>query len=376
MLGITKCMNSKKRYSKLEVLVLQEEQELIEKTSPKRKKKRIRHKKAKRKKERYLRDESAYNAHQENEFIFFIASLPFIVFNALVKQGLNLNKLNFQRYLIAYICLSIKEYFDMSLRRSIGLTKFIFWAMKWRCKVPCFKTLNNYMMKRDAKPIQDAILEFVVEPLKYIETHFNIDSMCDSLTTSSTWYNYRIKRKIKKKDHIKEHITSTAKYNAAVAVDISSGGDAQFIRPHVNKIKKQGFELKNMSGDCAYLTRDGCSAVREAGGRAHFKIKSNTISKAKGSQEWKRTVTAQKNEDPEEIDSYNLRQNAESTNHAKKSKFGSKIRSKKDSSKESEAMMKWCVYNISAVCRAHYDNTINPEYFCLNIHIERMLTYT
>lgn len=332
--------------------------------------------KAKRKKERYLRDEPAYNAHQENEFFFFISALPFIVFNALINSGLKLNKLNFKRHFIAHMCLAIKEYFNMSLRRAAGLCKFIFWAMKWRCKVPCFKTLNNYMAKRNTKHIQDCILEFSASPLRYIETHFNIDSTCDSLTTSSTWYTYRVGRKIKKKDHLKEHVTSTARYNAAVAVDISPEGDAKFIRPHVNKIKKQGFDLKGMSGDKAYLSREGCNAIKEAGGRAHFKIKSNTTAKPKNSPEWKRMVTAQKEEDPEELDAYNLRQNAESTNHAKKSKFGSRIRCKRDDSKESEVMMKWCAYNITSICRAYYDNAIDVEFLQANAHIDRMLTYT
>ncbi len=339
-------------------------------------KKKQKKKKAKRKKLRYLRSEPAYNAHQDNEFLFFIAALPFIVFNALVNAGLKLNKLNFKRYFIAHICLAIKEYFDMSLRRARGLCKFIFWAMKWKCQVPCFKTLNNYMMKRDTKSIQDNILEFAAAPLRYIESRFNIDSTCESLVTSSTWFNWRIKRNIKKKDHLKEHVTSTAKYNAAVAVDISPKADTKFIISHVEKIKKQGFDLKHMSGDKGYLCRDGCNAVRDAGGKAHFKIKSNTINDAKRSPEWKRMVDAQKKEDPEEIDDYNIRQNAESTNGAKKRKFGSKIRCKLDSTKEAEAMMKWCVYNVTAICRAYYDNAINPEHFSGNIHIERMLTYT
>src|SRR3989338_5063622 len=138
-------MARKKRYSKLEVTVLYEHEQMVKSVNPKRKEK-TRPKKAERKKQRYLRDESAYNAHQENEFIFFITSLPFIIFNALLKAGLKLNKLNFQRYLIAHICLAIKDYFGMSLRRSIGLINFIFWAMKWKAEIPCFKTLNNYSM--------------------------------------------------------------------------------------------------------------------------------------------------------------------------------------------------------------------------------------
>lgn len=332
--------------------------------------------KAKRKRERYPRNESAYNAHQENEFIFFITTLPFIVFNALLKAGLKINKLNFQRYLIAHICLGIKDYFGMSLRRSKGLIKFIFWAMKWKADIPCFKTLNNYTMKQECSTIQNAILEFTVQPLIYVENHFNIDSTNDSLLTSSSWYDYRISKKRRKKDHLKEHITSTAKYNAVVAVDISPKGDATFTRSHVEKITKQGFDLKHMCGDKAYLTRDGCNAVREAGGKAHFKIKSNTIFNSKGSQEWKRTVTAQKNKDQQEIDEYNIRQNAESTNHAKKSKFGSIIRSKLDATKQAEAMGKWCVYNVTSICRAYYDDAIDFKFIQENIHIDRLLTYT
>jgi transposase len=365
-----------KRYSQLETLILYEEEQLIKRTSPTKKKKEQKKKKAKRKKKRYLRDESAYNAHQENEFIFFISTLPFIIFNALVKQGLKLNKLNFQRYLIAHICLGIHAYFGMSLRRSIGLIKFIFWAMKWKCTIPCFKTLNNYLMKRDTKQIQDHILEFSASPLLHVEDHFNIDATCSSLNTASTWYNWRMKRENKRKDHLKEHITSTTKYNAAVAVDISSQGDAKFIEPHVQKIIRQGFTLKHMSGDKAYLCRKGCNAVSAAGGKAHFRIKSNTTPKPKNSPEWKRMVIAQQKEDPQEMDEYNKRQNAESTNKAKKAKFGSKIRSKLDNAKETEAMMKWCVYNITTICRAYYDGAINPDYSQINVHIERLLTYT
>lgn len=367
---------TQKKYSKLETLLLYEHDQLIKSASPQKTKKET-PPKAKRKKERYDRDEAAYNAHQENEFFFFLATLPFIVFNALLNSGLKLNTQNFKRCFTAHMCLAIKDYFGTSLRRSMGLIKFIFWAMKWKCTTPCFKTLNNYMMRRDTKEIQNAILEFSTSPLKYIETIFNIDSTNESLTTASTWYNYRIQREIKKQDHLKEHVTSTAKYNAAVAVDISPNGDAKFTRPHIAKIKKQGFTLDHMNGDKAYLSRDACNAVHEAGGKAHFKIKSNTTSNAKGSQEWKRMVTAQKNQDPQEIDDYNIRQNAESTNHAKKAKFGSRLRSKQDSTKEAEAMGKWCAYNITAICRAYYDNAIEPTFYLnTNAHVERMLTYT
>ena len=63
--------------------MLFEHQQVIKSTVPN-KKKKVKPRKAKRKKQRCLCDEPAYNAHQENEFIFFITALPFIVFNALI----------------------------------------------------------------------------------------------------------------------------------------------------------------------------------------------------------------------------------------------------------------------------------------------------
>ncbi|MFH0875762.1 MAG: hypothetical protein V1859_07530 [archaeon] len=363
------------KYFPLEVLILYEEQKIFDETSPNKKKiepKEKRHKK----KIRYPRDESAYNASQENEFLFFLSALPFVVFYSVTKAGIKLKTSEFNKCFVYYMCLSIKDYFGMSLRRSISLIKFIFWAMKWKYKVPCFKTLNNYAMKQETSHIQRVMLEYSASPLKHIETHFNIDSTEESLITASTWFNWRIRRSIKKKDHLKEHVTSTAKYNVAVAVGISPAGDAKFIRPHVKKIIDQGFSIKHVAGDKGYLSRDGCNAVKEAGGQANFKIKYNTVSNAKSSQEWKRMVTAQKEENIDEINNYNVRQNAESTNSAKKKKFGSCIKSKLDITKETEAMGKWCVYNLTAICRAYYDNAADVMYISKNLHIERLLAYT
>jgi len=50
-------------------------------------------KKVKEKKLRYLKNEHVYNAHQGNRFLFFIAALPFIFFNALINTKLKLNSL-------------------------------------------------------------------------------------------------------------------------------------------------------------------------------------------------------------------------------------------------------------------------------------------
>ena len=58
--------------------------------------------------------------------------------------------------------------------------------------------------------------------------------------------------------------------------------------------------------------------------------------------------------------SYNKRLNVESTNHAKKTKFGSHVKSKNDIAKETESTIQWIDYNFSVLGRAYYEYNIEP----------------
>ena len=71
-------------------------------------------------------------------------------------------------------------------------------------------------------------------------------------------------------------------------------------------ITSHNFTIKHWSADTFYLTRDNCSCVRAKKAEAHIRIKSYTISNAKGSLEWKRTVTLQKNKSEKELDELNF----------------------------------------------------------------------
>ena len=86
--------------------------------------------------------------------------------------------------------------------------------------------------------------------------------------------------------------------------------------------------------------------LRAKKAEAHIRIKSYTISNAKGSLEWKRTVTLQKNKNEKELDELNLRQNGEATNSAKKRKFGSYTLSINDCSQINDIKISWSCYNL------------------------------
>lgn len=356
-------MTKKKRYSKLEILVLYEEQKSIEKMYPERIIK-VRKKKyyTYRKRERYPRDESAYNKSQEEEFPIFIEYLePAVDYVLDINLPAGSSFEYYTRLHDALICLSIKRYFGKSLRRSMGIIRYIVKREFPHVKVPCFKTLNNYQNNPIITFYADKIIEATSKPLSVIETRFTTDGTGEATFRYSTWYSIKAEKESRKKDHKIAEVTSTIILNAAVVVDVLDYEDPNLMRNHV-EVTSHNFTIKHWSADTFYLTRDNCSCVRAKKAEAHIRIKSYTISNAKGSLEWKRTVTLQKNKNEKELDELNLRQNGEATNSAKKRKFGSYTLSINDCSQINDIKISWSCYNFSVLSRAYFVYGIIPEF--------------
>ena len=315
-----------------------------------------------RKRERYPRDEPTYNKCQENEFQKFLEYLEPAV-NYVLDRYLPENS-SYEYYTKLHdnlICLCVKVYFGKSLRRSMGLIHYIV-TKEWPdIVIPCFKTLNNYQNKSVITFYIDKIIEATSEPLNRLETRFATDGTGEATFRYSTWYSIKVGKRCRRRDHKIAQVTSTVRLNAAVAVDVLNHEDPNLMQKHV-KLTGNSFSIEHWSGDSYYLTRDNCNAIKENGGKAHIRIKSNTITNARGSMEWKRTVTLQKQKDTVELDELNLRQNAEATNSAKKRKFGSYTLSMNDRSQINDIKISWLCYNYSVLSRANYEYDIVPAF--------------
>jgi len=102
--------------------------------------------------------------------------------------------------------------------------------------------------------------------------------------------------------------------------------------------------------------------VESVGGKPFFRPKSNTLVKSDGSYAWLRMMLNYYNHPINAKRSYNRRLNVESTNHAKKAKFGSHVKSKNDTAKETESTIQWINYNFSVLSRAYYEYDIKPYF--------------
>lgn len=351
-----------KKYSELEIAIIIAEEQIQKRSYPEKKKKVEKKYYTYRKKKRYLRNESIYNNGQEQEFSIFLEYLAPAIDSVLDKCApLKISVEKFLRLRDGLICLHLQRYFNRSLRRSMGLIRYIVKMDFPEVKVPCFKTLNNYQNDSSFTCYFDKVIEITSQPLHVLETKFTTDGTGEATSCRSSWYSIKVGKEIRRKEHKIATVTSTILLNAAIAVDVSDSEDPKTAIEHV-ELAAKNFSIKSWSGDSFYLMRELCNKVREKGGQAHFRIKSNTIVNAKGSQEWKRMVTLMKQKDEREIDELNLRQNAESTNSAKKKKFGGHTRAKMDTSQINDIKASWSCYNFSVLSRANQEYNIKPAF--------------
>ena len=308
-------------------------------------------------KRRYPRDEGLYNLVQENEIPLFIACLPGAVEAVLDRetlwQGVGRPPARLRDVLI---CLVIKQYFGLSLRRTIGLLWLLRRAGCIDVKVPCFKTLGNYMNNGAIQVYLDRLVELTAALFTQVERCMATDTSGISTTCSSSWFNIRMRKRTMVHDHIMVHISVGTRSNVVVALDVrrDRGGDNEILRSHVERVG-EAFDVEEWSGDRAYLTRKNCDAVSAIGAEPWFKPKSNTIARAGGSPAWRRMVLSFQNHPAMASEKYHRRSNVESTYSAKKRKFGSRVRGRSSTSQRLEESVSWVGYNMSMVPRARFE---------------------
>jgi transposase len=306
---------------------------------------------------RYPRDEGLYNLVQENEIPLFIACLPGAVEAVLDRetlwQGVGRPPARLRDILI---CLVIKQYFDLSLRRAIGLLWLLRRTGCIDVKVPCFKTLGNYMNNGAIQMYLDRLVELTAALFSQVERCIATDTSGISTTGSSSWFNIRVRRRIRKRDHIMVHISVGTRSNVVVALDIrrDRGGDNEILRSHVERVS-EAFDVDEWSGDRYYLTQKNCDAVSAIGAEPLFKLKSNTRARAGGSPAWRRMVLAFQNHPRVANAKYHRRSNVESAYSAKKRKFSNSVRGRSSTSQRIEESISWVGYNLSLVPRARYE---------------------
>lgn len=259
-------------------------------------------------------------------------------------------------------CSVQKVYSQLSARRSASL--FGNAVEREQIKhAPHFNSVSKLLNKEDLEPLLHKILDLTAQPLITVEDSFAIDSSGFRTTSYNEYANqkYNLKRQHK---WLKAHISVGVRTNVITSAEITDGdgADSPQFAPLVRTTAQNGFNIKEMTADKAYSSRDNLEAVAQVGGQAYIPFRSNATGKSRGSALWwKMFLYFQLNQE-DFMKHYHKRSNVESTFNMIKAKLGDRLKSKNFIAQKNELLCKLIAHNIIVLIHEMHELGIKPDF--------------
>ena len=299
--------------------------------------------------------------HLENEKKNFL-----IILNQFI-DGIELEKMieqNYEGRPRAFLgdiikSLSIMSYHSWSYRRSNSDIENLF-NLGMLTSIPRRATLNKYMAKPETKKIIQELIE--LSSLPFIDSE-------DCLILDSTWYAKAMhlsaahkkqgtQRQIKLPPLVrttKLHVAMLRNSKSVVCAITSRGEehDSPFFERLLNNVKKNGFNIKILLADAAYMNRDSYVLAENLGIQAFIDFRSNARRRRGKSKLWKDQLTMYKKEPDKWHEEYRFRVLIESHFSSLKRRGNNYLRSRKFESQECEMLLKILVSNLCVIGKHH-----------------------
>ena len=143
--------------------------------------------------------------------------------------------------------------------------------------VPHFNTILNYFSNKSATSVLKKILLITSLPLKSIESDFAVDSTGFSTSLFKQWFDIRTQSTELKRCWKKAHTAIGVKSHIITGLEITEGteNDSPFLVPLAKETQKH-FDMKELSADKAYLSRENLDGIAELGVIPYIPFKSNS----------------------------------------------------------------------------------------------------
>lgn len=308
----------------------------------------------------YPQDWSAYDQAKTHEKALFLKLLydlcggipnPEYSFG---RPKLPLSDMIFASALKVYSTFSLRRFMsDMQTAKEKGYID----------KVPYYSTVARYMENPELTPL---LMDLVIKsslPLKAVETDFAIDSSGFSTCRFDRWYSFKYGKEMQSRVWIKTHLISGVKTNIVTGVKITESYEhdsPQF--PELVKKTAENFEIKELTADKGYSSRNNLELVNNLGGTAYIPFRSNVTGKARGSKTWAKMYHFFMYQREEFLQHYHKRSNAETVFSMVKGKFGDSVRSKTKTAQINEVLLKILCHNICVVIQEIYELGIEPNF--------------
>lgn len=234
-------------------------------------------------------------------------------------------------------------------------------------KMPSYNSVFRYLESEALTPYLYELIATSALPLKSIERDFAVDSSGFSTGQFMRWLDVKYGKEEDRRMWIKVHLMCGVKTNIVTSVEISDGyaNDHGYFKPLVEKTATNGFTLKEVSADKAYLSGENLLTTLRHKAIPYIPFKSN--SKAQStygpkSTLWTRMLSFYTDNREEFNAHYHKRSNVETTFHMIKSKFGQRLRSKTMTAQINEALCKVLCHNLCVVIQSQHELGIETDF--------------
>lgn len=262
--------------------------------------------------------------------------------------------------------LAMKVYCGFSSRRTISDLR----AAQMRgylSHTPHFCSLAKYMEAAWITPYLQRLITESALPLKAVETAFAVDSSGFSINRYDRWTTTKYggdPRLMEKQAWIKLHLICGVVTNVVTSCEITekyANDSPQF--PVLVSDTAKNFNLREVSGDKAYSSRDNLKLVKGYGATPYIDFKVNATDAATKDALWRRMYHFYAYNQDWFARHYHKRSNVESTFSMIKAKFGGSLRSKTYPAQVNEALCKVLCHNLCCLIQSIYEMGIEPEFW-------------
>ena len=267
-------------------------------------------------------------------------------------------------------CAVMKVYTNKSSRRSQGAINkandegFIEQSRH-------FNTASKLLNRADVTPILHELVRLSAAPMAEVEHDFAVDSSGFRTTSFGEWCDTKhgktftdkkgnVKKGRREHKWVKCHIAAGVLSNVISDVIITQSegadtADAKNFLPLLDNTTGY-FDVTTVSADKGYLSAENYAGAEKLGVEPFILFKKN--SKLVKCQAWNNALRNLISKPSEWLETYNKRNNVESTFGALKAKFGEVLRSKNETAQINELLCKIIAYNITVVHEATISNLI------------------
>ncbi len=222
-----------------------------------------------------------------------------------------------------------------------------------------FNIALKVLQNPDVTPILYEMIRRNALPLRAVDVDFAIDSTGFSTSKFEKWYDEKYGVTRQKCEWVKAHALVGTRTNVITAAFVGDRYSAD--SPQLADLLRQtaqGFTVKELSGDKAYLAVDNLQLVETVGGTAYIPFKCNSV--VGQTPLWDRMFNFFQDHREEFLKHYHKRSNVESTFSAVKRLFGDAVRSKTPTAMVNEVLAKLVCFNLTCVIHEWYELGIDP----------------